>query len=292
MNNRALALDALRGYAIITMVLSATIVTHVLPGWMSHAQTPPPDHVFNPLLPGVTWVDLVFPFFLFAMGAAFPFSIRKRAEKGDSKLKLVYEAVKRGIQLTFFAIFIQHFYPYMLSSPQDMRAWLLAILCFAVLFPMFMRIPLKMPDWAQPGREVKEIGPLPEGATLTPPEQTLEEAKADKHREAGASFAQKRDAIRQVQLSDGNTYGFDCANEDITNFMASWKAAEVSGSAPYKVWKADGSKGMITMQLADFKTVFNAVRTSQLEAYAWYGAVDVQIQAAATKEDLETIVLE
>ena len=143
-----------------------------------------------------------------------------------------------------------------------------------------------------PGREVKEIGPLPEGAMLTPPEQTLEEAKADKHREAGASFAQKRDAIRQIELSDGNTYGFDCANEDITNFMASWKAAEVSGSAPYKVWKADGSKGMITMQLADFKTVFNAVRTSQLEAYAWYGAVDVQIQAAATKEDLETIVLE
>ena len=147
MNNRALALDALRGYAIITMVLSATIVTHVLPGWMSHAQTPPPDHVFNPLLPGITWVDLVFPFFLFAMGAAFPFSIRKRAEKGDSKLKLVYEAGKRGIQVTFFAIFIQHFYPYMLSSPQDMRAWLLAILCFVVLFPMFMRIPLKMPDW-------------------------------------------------------------------------------------------------------------------------------------------------
>lgn len=36
----------------------------------------------------------------------------------------------------------------MLSSPQDMRAWLLAILCFVVLFPMFMRIPLKMPDWA------------------------------------------------------------------------------------------------------------------------------------------------
>ena len=89
MNNRAYALDALRGYAIITMVLSATIVTQVLPGWMSHAQTPPPDHIFNPSLPGITWVDLVFPFFLFAMGAAFPFSIGKRAEKGDSKLKLV-----------------------------------------------------------------------------------------------------------------------------------------------------------------------------------------------------------
>lgn len=125
---------------------------------MSHAQTPPPDHIFNPSLPGITWVDLVFPFFLFAMGAAFPFSIGKRAEKGDSKLKLVYEAVKRGVQLTFFAIFIQHFYPYVLSSPQDIRAWLLAILCFAVLFPMFMRIPLKMPDWAHTGIKIAAYG--------------------------------------------------------------------------------------------------------------------------------------
>lgn len=73
MNNRALALDALRGYAIITMVLSATIVTHVLPGWMSHAQTPPPDHVFNPLLPGITWVDLVFPFFPVRYGSRVSF---------------------------------------------------------------------------------------------------------------------------------------------------------------------------------------------------------------------------
>ena len=43
--------------------------------------------------------------------------------------------------------------------------------------------------YGTPGREVKEIGPLPEGAMLTPPEQTLEEAKADKHREAGAMLS-------------------------------------------------------------------------------------------------------
>ena len=145
--------------------------------------------------------------------------------------------------------------------------------------------------YGTPGREVKEIGPLPEGATLTPPEQTLEEAKADKHREAGVAFAKKRDAIRQIAISDGNTYGFDCANEDITNFMASWKAAEVSGSTPYKVWIADGGKGLITMQLADFDTVFKAVRDSQLEAYAWYGTVDAKIQACETKEELAEIVL-
>ena len=146
MNQRALALDALRGYAIITMVLSATIISSILPGWMSHAQTPPPEHIFNPEIPGITWVDLVFPFFLFAMGAAFPFSIGRHAEKGRSKLMLCYDAIKRGIQLTFFAIFIQHFYPYVISSPQDLRSWLLAITCFMVLFPMFMRIPYQLPE--------------------------------------------------------------------------------------------------------------------------------------------------
>ena len=146
MTKRAYALDALRGYAIITMVLSATVAWNSLPGWMYHAQTPPPDRAFDASLSGITWVDLVFPFFLFAMGAAFPFSIKKRFEKGDTKLRLVYEAIKRGAQLTFFAIFIQHFYPHVLSNPQDMRGWLLAILCFVILFPMFIRIPLKMPD--------------------------------------------------------------------------------------------------------------------------------------------------
>ena len=65
---RAYSLDALRGYAILTMVLSATVVYGILPAWMYHAQEPPPTHAYQPDLAGLTWVDLVFPFFLFAMG--------------------------------------------------------------------------------------------------------------------------------------------------------------------------------------------------------------------------------
>lgn len=145
MNNRSYSLDALRGLAIILMVLSGSIVFGILPGWIYHGQTPPPSHVFNPEVAGITWVDLVFLFFLFALGAALPFAMKKRIDNGESKLKLVYNAVLRGFQLTFFAIFIQHFYPWVLSNPQDTRAWALSLLCFLLLFPMFMRIPLKMP---------------------------------------------------------------------------------------------------------------------------------------------------
>ena len=145
MKDRALSIDALRGYAIITMVLSATIVSGILPGWMYHAQTPPPTHAFNPDIPGLTWVDLVFPSFLFAMGAAFPFSIGKKIKKGMSKLRLTLAALWRGVLLTYFAILIQHFYPYMTGG--DVTSWWLAIFCFILLFPIYMRIPCEMPNW-------------------------------------------------------------------------------------------------------------------------------------------------
>ena len=41
--DRALGLDALRGFAILTMFLSGLIPFGVLPDWMYHAQVPPPS---------------------------------------------------------------------------------------------------------------------------------------------------------------------------------------------------------------------------------------------------------
>ena len=147
MGNRAFSLDALRGYAILTMILSGTVASGILPGWMYHAQLPPPSNVFNPGVYGITWVDLVFPFFLFAMGAAFPFSIGKKLAKGEPALVLCWGSVVRGLKLAFFAIFLQHIYPWVISSPQDMRAWVITLTGFALLFPMFMRMPWQMPKW-------------------------------------------------------------------------------------------------------------------------------------------------
>ena len=146
---RAYALDALRGLAIILMVLSSMEVFGILPAWMYHAQVPPPDHVFNPNLPGITWVDLVFPFFLFAMGAAFPFSVGRRLEKGESRGRVAWDIILRALRLVVFAIFVQHFYPYMLRSPQDPQAWGLALAAWAVLFLMFLRLPSSLPEWVE-----------------------------------------------------------------------------------------------------------------------------------------------
>ena len=138
---RAHALDALRGYAIITMVLSAMEAFSVLPRWMYHAQVPPPDHVFDPTIYGITWVDIIFPFFLFSMGAAIPLSLGRQHAKGESIMKLTWKTVQRWVKLTFFAIFIIHAFPFMLGYEQEWMRYAMPIFFFILLFLMFMPTP-------------------------------------------------------------------------------------------------------------------------------------------------------
>jgi len=138
---RSYALDALRGFAILTMILSGRISWGNLPGWMYHAQIPPPAHKFNPTLPGITWVDLVFPFFLFAMGAAFPLALSKKIKDGKVSTDLIIQIFKRGVLLSFFAIAIQHLRPHVMSKSPDAVTYLIALLGFGLLFLIFWRFP-------------------------------------------------------------------------------------------------------------------------------------------------------
>lgn len=138
---RALALDALRGFAILTMILSSRIPYGVLPGWMYHVQVPPPIHKFNPFIPGISWVDLVFPFFLFSMGAAFPFALSRRLKDGTPKYKVIWQIIYRGILLMFFALAIQHIRPHIIDPQQPSSVMLLAILLFIFTVLFFLRYP-------------------------------------------------------------------------------------------------------------------------------------------------------
>lgn len=49
-------------------------------------------------------------------------------------------------------------YPWVTSSPQDMRSWLLAILAFILMFPMFMQIPVNMKGWLRKVIELSAYG--------------------------------------------------------------------------------------------------------------------------------------
>ena len=132
------SLDALRGFAILAMVLSGSIAFNgVLPGWMYHAQVPPPLHQFIPTLPGITWVDLVFPFFLFSMGAAIPLSLKKKVAAKASLLSIVWIALRRYCLLVFFAIFFQHMKVWSLAEIPVAKDYALAMLAFGLMFGIY-----------------------------------------------------------------------------------------------------------------------------------------------------------
>lgn len=105
MNNRIASIDVLRGLAIFFMVLSGNIAWNSgLPAWMFHCQVPPPDFIFNPDIKGITWVDLVFPFFIFSMGASMPFSLGGKIRKGFSTAHISLDIIKRWITLAAFGL--------------------------------------------------------------------------------------------------------------------------------------------------------------------------------------------
>jgi predicted acyltransferase len=135
MQQRNQTLDALRGYAILTMVLSGSIAFgDTLPAWMYHAQVPPPLHQFVPTLAGITWVDLVFPFFLFSMGAAIPLALQKNVVTETSFVQILLIAFRRFFLLAFFALFTHHLMPWVLSDEPTVNHFLLSIAAFVLVF--------------------------------------------------------------------------------------------------------------------------------------------------------------
>lgn len=129
------------------MILSGHIAHGgVLPAWMHHAQVPPPNHQFNPDIPGITWVDLVFPVFLFAMGMAFPFSMRQRLAKGVSEWQITFQAFQRWGWLFFFALFYQHLIPQYMNTAPGTLEQLLALGWFLLMFAVFGTHP-KVRRW-------------------------------------------------------------------------------------------------------------------------------------------------
>lgn len=123
--------------------------------------------------------------------------------------------------------------------------------------------------------------------------EPFEYAKNRYINEAGAEFVQRRDEIRWVEI-DGITYGFDCAVDDITNFMAAYTPLMVKqdGETVYKVWLDKEKKGLVMLNYAGMQKAYDAVRSSQLTAYGWYEDIKSELLAvteAEGKEKLEEI---
>jgi hypothetical protein len=141
-------LDFLRGLSIFGMVLSAIQPHGVMPGWMYHVQNPPPTHDLNMGVPGIGWVDMVFPIFIFCMGASIPFA--KPSVKG---------VFARFGMLWLFS------YVYVLINSSN--PWV-TLAGFAALFPLYMvfKSPPRFAGKEIPVAAIRVVGALLVGAVI------------------------------------------------------------------------------------------------------------------------------
>lgn len=97
---RILSIDIFRGLTILVMVFVNDLAgIKGLPWWNYHI--PPGEQ-------GLTYVDVVFPAFLFIVGMAIPLAIEKRKSMGDSLLKILYHIAIRSLSLVILGLLIMN----------------------------------------------------------------------------------------------------------------------------------------------------------------------------------------
>jgi heparan-alpha-glucosaminide N-acetyltransferase len=127
-SDRIRSIDALRGITILTMIFVNELAgVNDIPGWMKHMAAD---------ADAMTFVDVVFPAFLFIVGMSIPFALANRIAKGERGFKLQLHILFRTIGLLVLGVFMVNAEGGYNEEAMGMsiHLWSLLFLIFAVLF--------------------------------------------------------------------------------------------------------------------------------------------------------------
>jgi heparan-alpha-glucosaminide N-acetyltransferase len=97
-NQRILSIDVFRGITIFVMVFVNDLAgTPGIPAWMGHMKAD---------ADAMSFVDAVFPAFLFIAGMSIPFALQNRLQKGDGFLQLQWHIIWRVLGLLTLGFFM------------------------------------------------------------------------------------------------------------------------------------------------------------------------------------------
>ena len=140
--------------------------------------------------------------------------------------------------------------------------------------------------YGAPAREMKELGPLPEGATLTAPERTLDEVKVDKVQ----SLKTERDSKEVEPITyNGNSYDYDDKARERIN--AAIIALDVLGANASIIWTtADNADIKATAD--DLRAVVASVARRSNTLHIAYREAKDKVEQATTVAEVEAVTLD
>lgn len=140
--------------------------------------------------------------------------------------------------------------------------------------------------YGAPAREMKELGPLPEDATLTAPERTIDEVKADKVQ----SLKTERDSKEVEPITyNGNSYDYDDKARERIN--AAIIALDVQGADAYIDWTtADNADVRVTAN--DLRMVIAMVANRSNALHIAYRKAKDKVEQATTVAEVEAVTLD
>ena len=144
--------------------------------------------------------------------------------------------------------------------------------------------------YGAPAREMKELGPLPEGAMLTAPERTLEEVKAAKIAELKA----ERDS-REVEPITYNGNGYDYDDKARERINAAIIALDVQTAQTKAVASIDwttADNADISVTADGLRCVIAMVAQRSNALHVAYRVAKAKVEAATTVAEVETVTLD
>ncbi|MFB9076909.1 DUF5009 domain-containing protein [Flavobacterium procerum] len=138
-NKRIISIDALRGITIFVMIFVNELASvSNIPQWMKHM---PAD------ADAMTFVDLVFPAFLFIVGMSVPFAFNVRLIKGDSTKIIWAHTLKRALALVVIGVFMVNAEYGYDASKMIITPALWGLLAYTLPIPIWNRYSESFPVW-------------------------------------------------------------------------------------------------------------------------------------------------
>jgi hypothetical protein len=138
-NKRIISIDALRGITIFVMIFVNELASvKNVPQWMKHM---PAD------ADAMTFVDLVFPSFLFIVGMSVPFAFNARLLKGDRVRIIWTHTLKRALALIIIGVFMVNAEYGYDASKMIIAPAFWGLLAYAMPIPIWNKYPQDFPLW-------------------------------------------------------------------------------------------------------------------------------------------------